>query len=153
MSNEKSWESLWGSKTMDTSDYATRAQALNMAMMQSGGLANAGGHYGSNLGGFGQANSVMSTPAPSKEDMIRDLLARAVKRAGAPVGNATMITIDHHRALVKELLQDFEEGASYIQAQMNMVESAYKQKPELLQRLTRALSTAYHSLVQSTFGD
>lgn len=152
MSNETAWDSF--NKAISAAEY----QKMNMLGGNAGALDNSyRGGYGPGLGQgqvFGQMSAHLpTTPAHTKEEMIRDLLARASKQAVTSMGHVSAPTFDQHRALVKELLQDFEEGASYIQAQMNMVESAYKEKPELRRRLMRALSTAYHSLVHSTFGD
>lgn len=140
-----------------------KQQAYLNNMMQGMGNALGGGGAGGGYGGLGQQQvfgqampgiGFPTAPAPTKEEMMRDLLNRASKNAmGQYRQEGLVATIETHRQMVKELLDDFEEGASYLQAQIPMVEAAYKDRPRLKERLIDCLNRAYHELVAKTFGD
>lgn len=151
-SNERRLESL--------KQYAnTHAMANhNINQMMGQGQQMGGGLSGGLNGGF---SPILKNPSPATmpyppmgtEDMLRDLIRRAARKASDVPDYATASTIDEHRAMVRKLLEDFEDGASYLQAQIPVVEAAFKDKPSLAHRLVQCINRAYTELCAETFGD
>jgi hypothetical protein len=85
---------------------------------------------------------------------MRDLRARAARAAHGTINNGTLLpqAMASHRDVVKQMLQDFIDGSEYLQAQITMVESAFKDRPELAQRLVQCINRAYTELCADTFG-
>lgn len=125
--------------------------------MGSMGMAGHGGFIGGGNAGF---PFIPPAPAPApgiyrdaKEDLLRDLMRRITRHAGKIAGEDLVQTIHEHSGLVKKLLEDFLEGAAYLQAQVPMVEAAFKSNPTLAQSVVNSLNRAYTELCAQYFGD
>lgn len=98
--------------------------------------------------------AAMPTPAPPTErEILQDLLARASSNARRlNTYNQVPISIRDHQEAVKNLLEEFLEASSYLQAQIPMVEAAFKDRPELSRRVVGCIEEAYSKLCSETFG-
>lgn len=109
--------------------------------------------YGPGIGAGVVGAQPAAPVAPTDREIAQDLLARAARNA---VRNTVMPftspMIGEHRKLVERMLEEFTEAASYLQAQIPMVEAAFKDRPELLHRMVMCLQEAYHKLCYETFG-
>ena len=108
------------------------------------------------MGGMGQVGlAPQATPSPpqaTERELMQDLLSRASRNAVKSNIMHAPIQIGEHKEAVKKLLHEFTEAADYLQAQVPMVEAAFKSQPQLASRLVDCLNEAYYKLCSETFG-